>query len=76
MFDIWREKSEKQQKWRIVNVVQIGQTIKPGLRIFGPAADKRDLTTFCNKLTNTQFKIVKKSHFFPVIQRGSFMRDA
>ena len=31
MFDIWREKSEQQQKWRIGNVVQIGQTIKPRL---------------------------------------------
>ena len=31
IFDVWREKSEKQQKWQIGNVVQIGQRMKPGL---------------------------------------------
>ena len=37
---------------------------------FGPPTDKRDLTTFCNKLTNTHLKSVKNHNFFTVIQRG------
>ena len=38
-------------------------------------ADKRDLTTTCNKLTNTHLKSVKNHNSKP-FKDGSFMRDA
>ena len=35
-----------------------------GRFIYGPPADKRDLTTFCNKLTNTHLKVLKITIFY------------
>ena len=46
------------------------------VRSCGPPADKRDLTTFCNKLTNTHLKSVKNHSFLLSFKEGSFMRDA
>ena len=44
--------------------------------IYGPPADKRDLTTFCNKLTNKHLKSVENHNFLLSFKDGSFMRDA
>ena len=33
------------------------------VRLYGHPADKKDLTTFCNMLSNTYLKIVKNSLF-------------
>ena len=32
--------------------------------LYGPPADNRDLTTFCNKLTNMYLKSVKNHKFY------------
>ena len=39
----------------------------------GPPADKRDLTTFCNMLSNTHFKSVKNHHFTTAAKQVSSM---
>ena len=44
--------------------------------IYGPPADKRDLTTFCFKLTNMHLKSVKNHNFLLSFKDGSLMRDA
>ena len=41
--------------------------------IFGPPADKRDLTTFGNMLGNKHFKSVKNHDFFTVFKQVSSM---
>ena len=42
----------------------------------GPPADKRALTTLCNKSTNTHLKSVKNHNFLLSFKEGSFMRNA
>ena len=42
---------------------------------FGPPAEKRDLTTFCNMLSNTNSKSVKNNYFILSFKEGSFMHN-
>ena len=43
--------------------------------LYGPSADKRNLTTFCNMLSNTHLRSVENHNFLLSFKEGLFMCD-